>query len=339
MTVQVGILGLGFMGNMHRSCYDAIRGATVAALCDTDPKRLTGVAHVEGNIQATERKKPRKAIQTYCKPAELYKDPQIDVIDITLPTPLHAACVIRALKAGKHVICEKPMAVTSTEARSMIAAAKKAKKNLFVAHCIRFWPAYVKAKELVDSGRWGKVHTAVFTRLSATPEWSWNNWLQNSDKSGSVALDLHIHDADYVLHLFGKPKSVTSHGGGVRKGRLDHITTRYEYNKDMLVTAEGAWEYAPGFGFSMTFRIAMDGATLLLEPDGKLMLHPRRGKSRAIRLSASDGYVNELKHFTDCIARGRASTIVPPQSALQSVQLIEAEVQSVRTGKRVPVRF
>ena len=253
--------------------------------------------------------------------------------------PSHHTQVYAALQAGKHVICEKPMAICSADAKKMAAAAKQARRRLFVAQCIRFWPAYATARDIIRSRKYGKVRSAVFTRLSATPTWSWKRWLHDPRKSGSAALDLHIHDADYILYVFGKPKSVFSRGCGSLQKGFDHIVTTYDYGGSSLIMAEGAWEYAPTFQFSMTFRVAMEKATLELAADGNLKLHGSDGSSAVVPVAEGDGYSHELRHFIDCIARRRATTIVPPDSAVQSVRLVEAEIQSAATGKPVKVRL
>ena len=340
MTLKVGILGLGFMGNNHYRVYGGIEGAEVAAICDVDPKKRSGDwSGIVGNIGGAGGKADLSGINVYAEAEEMFADPEVAVVDITLPTYLHAANAIKALEAGKHVICEKPMALSSSEAAKMIGAAEKAKRRLFVAHCIRFWPQYAVAREVVKSGEHGEVISAVFRRFSATPTWSWQGWLQEPDKSGLTALDLHIHDADFVLYCFGAPKSVTSRASGLKKGRIDHIVTSYEYGANRLVVAEGAWEYAPGFPFSMSFTIAMEKATLDCTSDLTLMLHPAESESKALSCPAGDGYERELRHFVECIAEGKDSDVVSPQSALESVKLIEYEVESVRTAKTVPVKL
>jgi predicted dehydrogenase len=339
MAVNVGIVGLGFMGNCHFNAHAANEAARVAALCDIDPKRLQADAAVAGNIAAGGGQKQLAGVKTYTDAEQLFADPDVEVVDITLPTYLHAEYAIRALQAGKHVICEKPMAVCSADAKKMAAAAKKARRRLFVAQCIRFWPAYAAAREIIRSRKHGKVRSAVFTRLSPTPTWSWKGWLHDARKSGSAALDLHIHDADYVLYLFGKPKSVFSRGcGSLRKG-FEHIVTTYDYGGSSLIVAEGGWEYNASFPFSMTFRVVMDRATLELAADGNLKLHRSEGSSAVVPVAEGDGYSLELRHFIDCVASRCATTIVPPESAVQSVRLVEAEVKSAATGKPVKIKF
>ena len=335
MSLNIGIIGLGFMGKMHFETYAKVKGAKVVAIADVDERKRSGDwSGIGGNIGGAGGCQDLRGIHLYKNAADLLKDPAVDVMDITLPTYLHARWAIRALKSGHHVICEKPMALKSTEAVAMIAAARAARRRLFIAQCIRFWPAYAKARELVLSKKLGKVVSAVFTRVSPRPTWSWQGWLEDPRKSGACALDLHIHDADFVLYMLGQPRSVLSRAVKGAGGALDHITTVYNYAPGTLVQAEGAWEYNPGFPFSMTFRIALAKANLVFDAQG-LRLCPAKGPAKPVAVAEGDGYFHELKHFVDCIQRNCASPVVQPESALRSVQLIEAEVKSARSGKIV----
>ena len=334
--VKVGILGIGFMGTAHFKAYTAYRKAKVVALSDLNPKRLSGDwSDIAGNIEGSQAAgADLSKIHLHARPADMFADPDVDAVDITLPTFLHAKYTVAALKAGKHVICEKPMALSSAQCRKMIDAARKARKRLFVGHCIRFWPEYEAMREIIRGKKHGRVLSAVFTRLSGLPTWSYQGWLLDGKRSGGAALDLHIHDADFILHLFGKPRSVASRGSGLRAGQFDHIVTCYEYAANRVVCAEGAWDYPPTFPFSMGFRVVMDKATLALQPEG-LMLYPVKGQPKAVKVAAGDGYQRELRHYVDCIEKNRKSDVLTPESAMQSVKLIEAEIKSAQTGRAV----
>lgn len=340
MTVRVGIVGLGFMGKCHFDSYKALRGAKVAAICDIDPKKRKGDwSSIAGNIGGAGGRVDLSGIKTYAKADELFADPDIDVVDITLPTDVHAQYALSALAAGKHVICEKPLARHAGDAARLARAASRSGRFLFAAHCIRFWPAYAEARDLVRSKKYGKVLSAAFRRLSPTPTWSWNNWLMDSSRSGDCVLDLHIHDADFVRYCFGEPRSVSAFASGMKPGRMDHVLARYEYGDNLLVTAEGGWDFrGSGYPFEMSFQIVMEKACLRLAPDGVLTLHPNAGKPKPVKLPSGDGYTRELAHFIERIGKGKASAIVTPADAAQSVRLIEAEVASIRKGKPVTMR-
>ncbi len=331
MTVRVGVLGLGCMGNCHIGAYAKVKGARVDAVCDIDAKKRKGDIGVFGKLDLS-------AYRVYSQAEDLLFDPELDVIDINLPTHLHAPYTCAALAAGKHVICEKPMARSTYQARQMLRAAQESGRQLFLAHCIRFWPHYVKAREIVLSGKYGAVRSARFCRIGGKPTWSWKNWLHTPESSGMAALDLHIHDVDFVQHLFGMPKAVRSSGMSLTGTDYDHIVTAYDYGDGRLITAEGSWAYPPNFPFGMTFSIAMEKATLDMTRELILTLYPVKGKAQAVKVPQGDGYEHELKHFVDCIRRGKASDVVSPESALQSVKLVEAEIASVKSGKAVAIR-
>ncbi len=340
--INAGIVGLGFMGATHlgvyRSMPDRVR---VAAIVEPDPKKRAGdLSGTAGNIDAGERPS-LDGIRMLERLDDLLADDGIDLVDITLPTFLHRDAVLKALAAGKHVICEKPMALLPEEADEMVRAADASGRLLFIGQCVRFWPAYARAREIMLGGEFGAVRTAAFSRLSAIPGWVWQNWVTRQDKSGGAPLDLHIHDADFISHVFGRPPAVTAFVGGRRggaaDGALDHILACYHYPGDMLVTAVGAWEYAAGHPFSMTFDVHMDGGTLTLSPDGALTLYRDGRSAEVLSLPAGDGWTHELRHFVDCAERGVPSSVVSPGDAAFSVRLVHAEIASARTGRRVEV--
>ncbi len=337
--LRIGIVGLGFMGKMHfdiyRSMPDRVR---VTAISEVGAdKRAGDWSKIGGNMAMDSAAADLSGIAMYEHPDELLADPNVDVADITLPTYLHRDVVVKALEAGKHVICEKPMALTAAEADAMAAAAARAGRILLVGQCIRFWPAYVKAREMVQSGDYGRVISARFQRYSTMPVWNWNGWLLDAKRSGLAAMDLHIHDSDFIAHLFGLPAAVTSWGGTVNPGGFDHIVTRYHYNDGFLVTAEGAWEYSGGYPFSMTFAIHMEKVSLALAADGVLTMYPVGGLPQPLPVDGETGYVHELRHFVDCLKEGRHSDIISPEDAAASVRLVEAEIKSAREGRLVMI--
>lgn len=339
MTIRVGILGIGFMGSMHFNTYKSVKSAHVTAICDIDPKKRSGDwSAINGNIRGAGGKVDLSGIKIFAQAEAMFADPNLDVIDITLPTYLHAEYARKALRAGKHVICEKPLARSSAEGARVAAEAKKQKRLLFTAHCIRFWPAYAKAAELIQSGKYGQARSAIFRRLSPTPVWSWQNWLQDPKKSGLAALDLHVHDADYILATFGAPQKVSATANGFSAGRADHITATYAYKNGLRVVAEGAWDLPGGYPFQMSFTVVLEKATLELVENGKLLLYPLKGAAKTVKIPAGDGYLHELRHFIKCIQEKRASDLVTPASAVSSIRLIEAEMKSAAGLRVLPFR-
>jgi predicted dehydrogenase len=340
MAVKIGLIGMGFMGNMHFETYQKIKGAKIVAICDQDKKKLAADAGATGNIALGGGKRDLSEIETFTKLEKMLERDDIDLIDICLPTYLHCDAALKAFAAGKNVLSEKPLALNAKDAKKMVDAAKKAKKQLFIGHCIRYWPAYAKAREIVKSGEYGKVVSARFVRLSPSPVWAWDNWLLDGKRSGAAAMDLHIHDTDFILYAFGKPKAVTSDSVGMGgKKQCDHIVTTYDYGKNKLITAEGGWDMPGSYPFQMTFSIVMEKGTLNFPTDMKLSLHTLGGKTKKIRVSPKDGYNIELTDIISCLNKGKKCSVVTPESSLASVKLVEAEIKSALTGKTIPVKL
>ena len=167
---KIAIVGFGFMGRMHYGCWKKLRGAKVAAICDSNLAQLEKSSG--GNIAGADQSTDYGDAQIYDDFDAMLAAGGFDVVDITLPTPLHPAMAEKALAAGFHVLCEKPMALDAKACDRMLAAARKAKGRFMVAQCLRFWPTYVCLQKMIESGKYGKVVAADFSRLSNAPGWN-----------------------------------------------------------------------------------------------------------------------------------------------------------------------
>ncbi|MHB9071284.1 MAG: Gfo/Idh/MocA family protein [Sedimentisphaerales bacterium] len=338
--VKVGIVGFGFMGRMHFNYYKAMKNVKVVAICDIDPKKFIKGAVVAGNVKGTEKPLNLKGIGLFADFKKMLEKADINAISITLPTYLHCEYAVKSLEVGIHTLCEKPMALTIYDCKKMIAAARTNKRILQVGHCIRFWPQYAKAKEIIDSGKYGEVLAATFHRLSVTPTWLWNNWLMDKNKSGGAALDLHIHDSDYVQYLFGMPKEVFARGVKGPSGDYDHIVANYIYNEGKVITAEGGWVMKPGFGFEAGFNIMLEKATISYDYACQpiFRISDAKGNVTTPAVSKGDGYSGEFEHFIN-IMNGRAvPKVITPMDSLNSVKIILAEKKSCDTCKKVALK-
>ncbi|HSV73076.1 MAG TPA: Gfo/Idh/MocA family oxidoreductase [Chthonomonadales bacterium] len=324
--VRVGLVGAGFMGRMHANVYAALPNAQVVAVADQRPEQLHALA-----AQASAR--------PYSSMEEMLKAEQLDMADICLPTHLHAEMSTKAARARLHVLCEKPMAVSVAQADEMIAEARKHGVLLMVAHCIRFWPEYVKLREMVRSGALGALKSLNLTRVSPRPTWAANNWLMNEELSGSAALDLHIHDTDYALHLLGAPDSIAARGTRTGDG-LSHIAALMTFGP-VVVSLEGGWDFPSSFPFKMAFRavfergaMAMDGGPLTVYEDGKdpvvVEIEPMAAASAGGNISDLGGYYGEIRYFVECIEKGEEPVLVTPESSRQSLEVTLREIALAR---------
>jgi predicted dehydrogenase len=323
------------MGRMHYRCWKALAGAAVAAVCDADPHAWDASAKSRGNIAGAEGELDLTGVKVYGDFDEMIRQETLDAVSITLPTHLHAKFTAAALEAGVHVLCEKPIALDLAEGRRMIDAAERCGKLLQIGHCIRFWPEYAKAKQIVNRGEYGRVLAATFQRLSATAARKANGWYTQNTLSGGMPLDLHIHDTDFVQHLFGMPQSVSSFA--VPADAPAHMTTSYGYDDGKLVTAEGGWAMMPSFGFSMRFHMVMEKATLDFDyqRDPKLRLCPAEGAAIVPSCEPGDGYSCEIAHFARRIRGEPVADVITPEQAWNSLRIVEAERESARTGTKV----
>jgi len=335
--INVGVIGLGMMGGTHLDAYAKLNDKVkVAAISDANPKRLAGDESAAGNIDGQAQggfdiNDP--SLKKYAEGMELINDPDVELVDICLPTPMHMQYAIAALEAGKHVLVEKPLSRTSADAQKLAAAAKDAKGIAMCAMCMRFWPGWDWLKEAVDKGTYGKVKAATFRRVANHPGGA---FYEDGEQCGGAALDLHIHDTDFIQYLFGTPKQVSSVGYSKITSHTDHIVTRYFYDDVPMVVAEGGWAMSEGFGFSMRYTVNFEKATAVFDlgAENALMLH-QDGKSEAVQLDGAMGYDLEIAYLIDCIAQGKQPTIVTLDQAAESVRIVEAEVKSVETGAPV----
>ncbi|MGE5607742.1 MAG: Gfo/Idh/MocA family protein [Bacillota bacterium] len=333
--VNVGVLGLGMMGLTHLDVYGKRSDARVVAISDKMPDRLEGKTKAAGNVEGQAKGGfDYASARKYLEGVDLIRDPEVQVVDICLPTPMHLEFALMALEAGKHVLLEKPMCRTAADAAKIVAAARKAKGLCMVAMCMRFWPGWTWLKNAVTQQTYGKVYAAHFRRVANHPG---GGFYSNGALSGGGILDLHIHDTDFVQHLFGMPESVSSVGYSKMTNEIDHVVTHYRYRDVPMVVAEGGWAMAPGFGFNMQYTVNFDRATAVfdLASAKPLMLYEPGKAPQAIPLDPGMGYEYEIGYFLDCIRTGQAPKTVTLEAAANSLKIIEAESQSAKTGKPV----
>ncbi len=333
--VKVAVVGLGFMGVTHLRAYLDNPAAQVVAVCDNRRVPVNGVlSGVAGNIKKSDDIQLGAHVKVFQDYPQLLADPEVAVVDLCTPTPLHTSQVIAALGAGKHVLCEKPLARTAADAREILKVAATSPGFLMPAMCMRFWPGWAGLKQIVAGQAYGKVLAARFRRVSEMPAWS-RNGTYASDLGGAL-FDLHIHDVDFVNHLFGRPASVFASGVVDGSGTVNHVVAQYHYPGGPVVEAEGSWLLAQGF--NMQFTLLCERATLdydLARGADALLLTESGQPPRVVKPEAGDGYSAELRYFVDCVANGRAPQVVVAADGLTALEICEAEEQSIRTGQPV----
>ncbi len=328
-TVNVAVVGLGFMGVTHLRAYLANPQARVVAVCDAVRVPVNGVlAGVSGNIKKSDDIDLGPDVRVYRTTEDLLADADVELVDLCTPTPLHAPQVIAALNAGKHVICEKPLARTSAEAREILQVAANSPGILMPAFCMRFWPGWSWLKQVVEEQTYGKVLAARFRRDSAMPAWSQQGTYSGGQDLGGALFDLHIHDADFVNHLFGKPAGVFSSGV--------LAITQYDYPGGPSVHAEGSWLMAKGFNMAYTLFCEQATIDFDLARGADALKVTETGKDpRVVDAGEGDGYSKEIDYVIECVAGGRKPAVVTAIDGLTALEICEAEEQSIRSGQLV----
>jgi predicted dehydrogenase len=330
--MKIGVFGLGFMGSTHLKAYKLIPQAELAAVVSDIPQALTGdLSHIQGNIGGPGEKMDFSALAKYSDPFEALKNPAIEAVDICLPTHLHASVAIAALRAGKHVLVEKPMALNGEDCDAVIRAAEESGRMLMSAQVVRFIPSYAVTARMFKAGELGPARSAIFRRRCSAPPWS--EWLDKKNLSGGGVFDLLIHDIDFAIHLFGLPEAVSAVGYEDLKRGIDWVTAQLFYPAIGGVVVSGGWHHPKSFPFSMEYTLIGDCGTVEFNSAGLPPTFYRAdGQKQTLTVPATDGYQAELEYFLDCCIHGKQPEFCPPRESAAAVKLARL-IDEARTRK------
>jgi len=333
--LKVGLVGLGFMGRGHLDNYLRLQKEDfpleLVAVCDVEEEKLQG-KFVSGNIEVGEDEYDMGKYRKYKDYEAMLAEEELDYLDVTLPTYLHAEASVKALEAGTHVLCEKPMARDVKECREMIEAAERKGKKLMIAQCLRFWPEYEILGEYVRDKKLGQPLAGYFFRGGGTPRWSYRNWVLQEDKGGGALLDQHVHDVDMINWLFGTPEKVSTSGKKVIEGSgYDTLSTNYFYRNGMVINAQDDWTLNGDYGFRMTFRVNFERGNLVFE-DNELRVNPEEGESFTPESPDEQGYYREIKYFAEALMKEQTIEKADPRQTMESIRICQAEMESADRG-------
>lgn len=314
--VRVGLIGVGGMGGCHFYNYEKIADAELVAVCD-----------VRENV--AKEKVGDRNIKIYTDYNKMIKNEDLDMIDICTPSFLHADMAVKLLKKGYHVLCEKPMTLNTRDAKRVAAIANQSEKNFMVAHVVRFMAPYRYLRNVIETKELGRLIRLEMKRISAIPQWSWEDWMRDEKLSGGVTTDLSIHDFDFVQSVLGMPDKLNSYRYQMTNNN-DTVVTSMIYDGDILVTCEGTW-YNTSIPFDASFTAVFQNGYVELNK-GKLIKNGKEvelNKEEApkvdlgINVGNDDGYLAEMSYFVNCIKEGKKPDYVTPESSAQSVVLAD----------------
>jgi len=350
MSIKVGIVGLGFMGMTHFEATKDVPGAEVVAFATRSEKKQAGDwSDIQGNFGPRgSESTDLTSVKAYSDYKELLADPNIDLVNICLPTDRHESVAIEALQAGKHVLVEKPIAIELEAAQRMLAAAREAGKMLMVAHVLPFFPEFRWAREAVQSGKYGKLRTASFRRVIAPPNWS--DSIKDFKNLGGWGIDLHIHDNHYIGLLCGVPNKVFSQGI-LKEGFVNHVSSQYLYDDPELTVSCISGGIAAGqLKFAQSFELMLEKATIQFDVgtygedwvvNRPLTVIPNEGDITNPDPGGSGtwcaAFTEEIAAAVKAIETGEESTILSGKLACDALTLCYAEAESIQSGNPVSV--
>jgi len=342
--IRIGIAGIGFMGMTHYLAYQKIRGVKVAALCEQDKKRLAGDwRSIKGNFGPRGEIMDLSGVAQYANLDDMLADPNLDVIDCCLPPSWHAGVAVAASKSGKHVFCEKPIALTPADATRMVQAAKRAGKLLLIGHVLPFFPEYQFAYKAITSGKYGRILGGHFKRIISDPAWLPNFY--DPQKVGGPMLDLHVHDAHYIRLVCGMPKAVQS-VGTMRGEVAERFATQFIYDPPRMVTATSGVVNQQGRPFTHAYEIYLEKATLFFDyaaiakvGDAVTPLTVLLDNGRVLRpkLGSGDAFVAELGEVVRSVRTNTPSPLLAGELARDALVLCQKQTESIRRGRAVKV--
>ena len=346
--VRVGIAGIGFMGMIHYLTYQKLKGVKVVALSELEAKRLKGDWRgIKGNFGPAGTMMDLSGIATYGNIDDLINDPQVDLVDITLPPALHPDMAIAALRAGKHVFSEKPISLAPRDADRMVRAAERADRQLVIGHVLPFFPEYAWARKVIASGKLGKVLGGSFRRVISDPDWLTHFW--DPSRIGGPMLDLHVHDAHFIRLVFGMPTHVTS-AGRMRGDLAEFWTSQFQFaDPNITVTANSGTITSQGRSFLHGFEIQFEKGTLAFEfsvlgteatytcqpvqiGPGKRVSYPKLGDGDPML-----AFEAELKRVVAGIRTGSPEPILGCDLARDAVVLCHKQTESLAKGRTVKI--
>ena len=316
--VNIAIIGSGFVADIHASIYKRIDTVKIVAFSDIVKERAKSLAQKYGS-------------RYYTNNEEIFSNEKIDCIDICTPPFAHAELAIKAAEHKKHILTEKPIALSIEEAERAIEAIDKNGVKAMSGHVLRFWPEYMKTKDILDNGELGKPLNVACHRLIVTPDWNPSRWWIDENKSGGVAVEVLIHDLDILIWFLGNPKYIIAQGNYNKNiGGFFHMTASLGFSNDAIALAEAGWGFMGTFPFTAVLRILCENGVIEWQlragknvedrPYSPLIIYKKDGSKCFPQVITEDAFFLELKYFIDCIENNREiekSTFNDAKSALE----------------------
>lgn len=312
--LKVAVIGTGFWGRNHVRVFNELTETEVVAVCDMNPERAKAIAEKSGT-------------KSYTDSQEMFKKEEIDAVTLCVWSTNLAGEAMKALKFGKHVLVEKPMASTTREARRIIELASVKNRHLTVGFIERFNPAVQRFKKLIDEGEIGSIVSATAKRVSRWPE-----------RIGDVGVvkDTAIHDIDLMRYIFAEdPIAVYANAGALKHTRFeDYAQIMLTFSGGRTAFIEANWltpyKIRKLIATGSNAIISLDYITqeMTIETEGQTLM-PREQVREPLKL--------ELQHFAQCILEDR-EPLVSGVDGLKALEIAEAALRSAAKSNIVRLK-
>lgn len=329
---RLAIIGPGAIAQTYG---EALKGSQTVQIC-----AIAGHDTEKGRKLAEDYRVPY-----YTDQDELYYKEKPDAVLICTPTFTHEEIVRKALEHKVHVMCEKPFVFDEKTAEELFAAAKQLGVKLMVMQVLRFWPEYVKLKEMIDAGELGVIKNVYLSRLSSHPDWA--TWHKDPKKSGGGLYDLHIHDIDYLYHVFGRVESVYALGYQEKSGCYNNVSTMLKFTNGVSAVVEGFMDMTGAYSFTTDVRVngekaaveylnksvyLRDGGTA---KTGRFVVYPKDEAAKILEIPKKDPYAKEVEYFAACVREGKETELVPSEDVVDVLRILGAIHRSLESGELV----
>ncbi|MHA7984900.1 Gfo/Idh/MocA family protein [Rathayibacter sp. CAU 1779] len=301
--MTVAIIGPGMIGAAHSGAWRAT-GTEVSYLVS---RRADATLEAAPNARAV------------TDVAVALADPAVDIVSICTPTPTHRELAVAALRARKHVLLEKPMAMSVEDAEAIAREAEASDRVLMVAHVVRFFPEYERMRRRVDGGEVGHPLHVRAERMIAPPR---TPWWYDENQSGGLVVDVGIHDLDQANLLLGTPVAVRA----TASDPLGPVETTVRYADGGLAQVLSHARMPESVPFATSLQVIGDGGLLAISS-----ADPLQTEALADAVEANP-YARQAAHFLECVASARPSTVAPVGDAVLALRTALAARDSLRSG-------
>lgn len=333
---QVGIIGVGGMGSVHLS--------SLLALSHSFPLEIAAIADITpAHLEAALKKCPQA--RGYQTGDELLDHEKLDIVYVTLPSYLHAHHAIRALDNGANVFCEKPLALTKEDGEQILEAEKRSHHKAMVGQVVRFFPEFAYLKKIIDDKTYGSLKSLDLLRASSVPTWGYDNWFLDEKRSGSVILDLHIHDVDFIRYLSPKVHLLSTSASSFEKGEVNRVVSLFADPDGATFSAEGVWHLEQKVPFISSYRAELERATIICQmfsSPAVTVYEKERSFSPSfpapslegagVNISDLGAYFIEDSYFLDCIVNDKPNLIAPLSEGYESLLMGLEELSLAHGG-------